>query len=287
MRISGFTIVRDAIRLDFPIVESVRSILPLCDEVVVNVGRSEDGTLELVRSIADPKIRIIETEWDFSRGGSVLRVETARAMTACRHPWGIYIQADEVLHEDGAPRFLETIRASAGDPRIEAVALRYRHIFAEPGLEAVNRHWYRREVRAVRLDPAARIEPFRDAQGFRVGPRARRIRARLADAEMFHYGYLRSAAAMRGRVGVDRELYPDRRAPGDDPAQLAWFPGIRPFRGRHPAVAAAWVARHAADPDRRVGPPNVGFRHLRFYLSDLVERATGHRPFEFRNYELV
>jgi hypothetical protein len=287
VRISGFTIVRNAIHLDFPVVESVRSILPLCDEVVVNVGRSEDETLDVVRSIADPKVRIIETEWDLSRGGSVLRDETARAMAACHHPWGIYIQADEVLHEAGAEAFLATIRAAAADPRVEGVAIRYRHIFAEPGLEAVNRHWYRREVRAVRLDASAGVQPFRDAQGFRVGPEARRIRARLADAEMFHYGYLRSAAAMRGRVGVDRALYPDRPADADDPALLSWFPGIRPFRGRHPAVAADWVARHADDAERRVGPPNVGWRHLRFYLSDLVERVTGYRPFEFRNYELV
>ncbi|MFN0178691.1 MAG: hypothetical protein ACKVZ0_07790 [Gemmatimonadales bacterium] len=287
MRISGFTIVRNAIQLDFPVIESIRSILPLCDEVVVNVGRSDDETRDVVHSIADPKVRIIETEWDFSRGSTVLRDETARAMAACRHPWGIYIQADEVLHEAGAEAFLGMIRAAADDPRVEGVALRYRHIFADPGLEAVNRHWYRREVRAVRLDPAVGVRPYRDAQGFRVGPEARRIRARLADAEMFHYGYLRSAAAMRGRVGVDRTLYPARPAPADDPAHLSWFPGIRPFEGRHPAVAADWVARHAVDAERRVGPPNVGWRHLRFYLSDLVERATGYRPFEFRNYDLV
>jgi hypothetical protein len=59
MKISGFTIVRNAELLDFPVEESIRSILPLCDEVVVNLGRSEDGTLDRVRAIADPKIRIL------------------------------------------------------------------------------------------------------------------------------------------------------------------------------------------------------------------------------------
>ena len=99
MSISGFTIVRNAVELDFPVVESIVSILPVCDEVVVNVGRSTDRTLDLVRSIGDPKIRIVETEWNFAAGESVLRDETLRAMRACRHAWGIYIQADEVLHE--------------------------------------------------------------------------------------------------------------------------------------------------------------------------------------------
>ena len=97
MRISGFTIVRNAIKLDFPVEASIRSLLPVCDEVVVNVGRSEDETLALVRSIADPKIRIVETEWDMTRRNTVLGHETLRAMRECRHPWGIYIQADDVL----------------------------------------------------------------------------------------------------------------------------------------------------------------------------------------------
>jgi hypothetical protein len=287
VRISGFSLVRDAERLDFPIVAALRSLLPVCDEIVVNVGRSDDATLDLVRSVGDPRVRILETEWDFSRGEAVLREETARAMRACRHPWGVYIQADEVLHEAGAPGLRAAIEAADPDPRVEGVVVRYRHIFAAPDREAVNRRWYRREVRAVRLDPSLGIAPFRDAQGFRVGPGHRRVRARLADAEMFHYGYLRSAAAMRGRKAVDRALYPGRHDAPPDPALLRWFPGIRPFRGTHPAVAREWVAAHADDPERRVAPPRFAAEHLRFRLSDAVERLTGWRPFEFRNYELV
>ncbi|HEX7024386.1 MAG TPA: hypothetical protein VF187_06180, partial [Gemmatimonadales bacterium] len=83
MKISGFTIVRNADVLDFPVEAGIRSILPICDEVVVNVGRSDDGTLERVRAIDDPRVRILETEWDFSRGAALLREETQRAMRAC------------------------------------------------------------------------------------------------------------------------------------------------------------------------------------------------------------
>ena len=287
MRISGFTLVRNAVELDFPIRESIASLLPWCDEVVVNVGRSDDETLDLVRSIGDPKIRILETVWDFGNGASVLRDETLRAMRACRHPWGISIQADEVLHERGGRAVVDTIAAVDGDPRVEGIAVRYRHIFGDPFTEASNRHWYRREVRAVRLDPSLDIHPFRDAQGFRVGRHHRRIRARLADAEMFHYGYTRSAAALRGRGRVDRYLYPGRGAAEGDPALLHWFPGIRPFRGDHPAVARDWVERHRHDPDRRIAPPRFRPSHLRFLASDAIERLTGWRPFEYRNYRLV
>ncbi|MEZ4586420.1 MAG: hypothetical protein R2909_08485 [Gemmatimonadales bacterium] len=286
-KISGFTLVRDAIRLDFPIVPAIRSLLPLVDEMVVNLGRSDDGTEALVRSIDDPKLRILETEWDLNRGASLLREETDRAMAACRHPWGVYIQADEVLHEAGIEPIRRAIAELDRRSEVEGLVVRYRHIFASPEVEAVNRRWYRREVRVVRTDQSSGIHSFRDAQGFRVGARDRRVRARLVDAEIFHYGYLRSARAMRGRVTVDRALYDRAASPAGDPALLRWFPGLRPFRGRHPEVAAAWVAEHAEDPERRVTAPRFELEHLRFYASDLIERITGARLFEYRNYELV
>ncbi len=64
MRVSGFTIVRNAIKYDYPVKEAILSILPLCDEVIVAVGKSEDNTLELIKSIPSEKIKIIETVWD-------------------------------------------------------------------------------------------------------------------------------------------------------------------------------------------------------------------------------
>ena len=100
--VSGFTLVRNAVRLDYPIVPAIRSILEICDEVVVNVGKSDDATRDLVAGLGDPRVRILDTVWDFSRGSSVLAQETERAMRACRGAWGLYIQADEVLHETGA-----------------------------------------------------------------------------------------------------------------------------------------------------------------------------------------
>src|SRR5947207_14231254 len=100
--LSGFTLVRNAVKLDFPIVPAIESILEVCDEVVVNVGKSDDETRDLVASIRDPRVRILDAVWDFSIGNRMISAETQRAMDACRGSWGIYIQADEVLHERGA-----------------------------------------------------------------------------------------------------------------------------------------------------------------------------------------
>lgn len=286
VKVSGFTIVRNAIKLDFPVEASIRSILPICDEVVVNVGRSDDDTLDLVRSIADPKIRILETEWDMSGGNSVLGRETHQAMQACRHPWGVYIQADEVLHERGAELLADAIQRYDGNPRVEGLLVRYLHFYGGFDTIATHRRWYRREVRAVRLAPELDIRPYQGAQGFRVGPGHRKIRAQLTDAEMFHYGWARPTQALREKRDLGRTMYPWRDADVSRPL-LAWIPGIRPFTGSHPAVAHRWIEARRHDPERVIEPRHFQWGFLRYYLSSAIERLTGVRVFEFRNYKIV
>src|SRR5439155_30211 len=154
--LSGFTIVRNAVKLDYPVLPAIRSILGICDEVVVNVGTSEDGTRDLIASLGDPRIRILDTEWDFSRGSGALSIETNRAMAACRGAWGLYIQADEVLHETGAAILVADLREWHGDPGVEGLLVDYVHFYGDFDTIATNRHWYRREVRCVRLGGNAR-----------------------------------------------------------------------------------------------------------------------------------
>lgn len=286
--LSGFTIVRNAVKLDFPIVPAIRSVLEVCDEVVVNVGRSEDDTRDLVAAIADPRVRIIDTEWDFSQRNVMLSIETQRAMDACRGAWGIYIQADEVLHERGARLLQEKVREWDGDARVEGLVVKYLHFYGGFDTIATSHRWYRREVRCVRLGKD--IRPYQGAQGFRVGPEYRKIRARLTDAEMFHYGWARPAAAIREKREISKTIYPwtrERLARDLARGDLEWIPLLRRFTGAHPQAALEWIAARAHDPERVIGPRRLKPEHLRFYLSDWIERLTGARLFEFRNYELV
>jgi hypothetical protein len=82
MKVAGFSFIRNAVNYDYPIVEAILSILPLCDEFVIAVGKSDDNT-PLIRNINSPKIRIIETVWDDSlrKGGAVLAQETNKAFS--------------------------------------------------------------------------------------------------------------------------------------------------------------------------------------------------------------
>jgi len=289
--LSGFTIARNAVTLAYPLVPAIRSLLDLCDEVVVNVGRSEDGTRELVAGLRDPRVRILDGAWEPSRGGGTLAIETNRAMAACRGTWGVYIQADEVLHETGAAILRERVRAWDGDARVEGLLVEYRHFYGDFDTVATNRHWYRREVRVVRL--GGDIRSYGDAQGFRVVPAWRRIRARATGAVMFHYGWARPPASLARKHAAFAEFFGEligtieqrRAAP-----ELEWTPGLRRFVGTHPRVATEWIAarrREAGGDGSGVGPRRLRLSDLRYYVSDWVERLTGVRPFEYRNYVLV
>jgi hypothetical protein len=286
--LSGFTLVRNARILDFPIVPAIRSVLAVCDEVVVNVGKSDDDTRDLVASVGDPRVRILDSVWDFSKKNEMLGTETLKAMAACRGSWGIYIQADEVLHEDGARVLQEKTAEWDGDPRVEGLLVRYLHFYGGFDTIATNRRWYRREVRCIRLGKD--IRPYQGAQGFRVGPAYRKIRARPTEAVMFHYGWARPARAIKEKLEISKTIYPwsrERSAREQARGYLEWVPLLKPFTGTHPAAARAWIAPRRVDPDRKIGPRHFRLEHLRFYASDWIERLTGERIFEFRNYQIV
>ena len=131
MKISGFTFVRNAIKYDYPVVESITSILPVVDEFVVNVGNSEDNTLRLIKSIASPKIKIIHSVWDdtLREGGKVLAVETDKAFAqiAADSDWAFYLQADEVVHEKYHETILRETKKCLNAPRVDRFLFKYLH----------------------------------------------------------------------------------------------------------------------------------------------------------------
>src|SRR5437867_8889332 len=126
MKISGFTFCRNMVRYDYPIVESIRSILPIVDEFVVNVGRCDDGTLERIHSIGDPKIRLVESVWDetLRKDGLIYSQQTNIALSQCTGDWAFYLQADEVVHERDLPRILEAVALNHRNPAVRGLLFR-------------------------------------------------------------------------------------------------------------------------------------------------------------------
>lgn len=281
--LSGFTIVRNATALDFPLEASIRSVLPAVDEFVVNVGASDDDTLARVRAIDDARIRVIESVWDRSRGPSMLADETDRAKAACTGRWGLYIQADEVLVDGGAERIATAVSRCDADQRVEGLVVDYVHFYGGFDTIATNRNWYRRETRVIRLDASLDIHSYRDAQGFRVGPEHRRVRCANSGVTMLHYGWARPAWALAAKRAEDREIYPWRKAQDVARPLLPWIPGITPFTGRHPSSVREWLATRRTN-EQLVSPRAWEPHHAKLVASAFIERVTGWRPFEYRNY---
>jgi glycosyltransferase involved in cell wall biosynthesis len=288
VRVSGFTFVRNAIDLYYPIVESIRSALPVCDELVVAAGDSTDGTTGLIRSIDDPKVKIIETVWDTSRfvKGASNAQQTNIALGHCSGDWAFYLQADEVVHEEDLPNLRRQMETYSADSRVEGLVFEYLHFFADYEHVQRGHGWYRREVRAIRNNVG--IRSWKSAQGFRRG--GRKIRVVPAGARIFHYGWVRPPLQMSrksralGTVHIGAEAaaarFPDAEF---DFGQLR---GREAYHGSHPAVMRERIASR----DWQVTPTATRRKHdepARRALSWIENRALGFRLGEHRNYVLI
>ncbi|MDH3272176.1 MAG: hypothetical protein OEN56_12630 [Gemmatimonadota bacterium] len=251
MRVSGFTIVRNGVRFAYPFEESIRSLLPLVDELHVGVGRSDDDTLMRVRAIDSPKMRVFETEWDLSQraGGRLLADQTNLALARCAGDWCFYLQADEVLHEDDYEAIEATMRRHLRNERVLGLWFDYLHFMGDYDIR--NALGYLTSVRIVR--PGHGLRSIRDASKFGWSD-ARPLRERRpgggtrhVPARVFHYGYVRPPRSMADKDAWGRRLY-DEGELGDAPAREElsdWqykFGACVPYRGSHPAVMADRIA---------------------------------------------
>jgi len=289
MRISGFTFVRNALKYDYPVVEAITSILPVCDEFIVNVGNSEDDTLNLIRGIQSEKIVIVESVWDDSlrSGGRVLAQQTNRALSHCTGDWCFYIQGDEVVHERYLPAIAEAAEKHLNDGRVEGLLFKYLHFYGNYNYTGASRRWYRHEVRVIRS--GCGITSYRDAQGFRSG--ARKLRVKPVDAYIFHYGWVKPPSVQQDKQKSFNKLWhPDSWVDEhvDDAAEFDYsaIDTLEPFAGTHPAVMEERIARcswkFTYDPARAGKNTSLKNRFL-----NTIEKHTGLRIGEYRNYKII
>jgi glycosyltransferase involved in cell wall biosynthesis len=254
-RVSGVTIVKDGLALGYPFREAIRSLLPLVEELIVNVGQGEDGTWEAVHALDDARIRPFRSVWDpRARDGQALSEQTNLAFARCRGDWIVYLQADEVLHEEDLPALTEQLEHH-GATSIEGLVFDYLHFYASP--HVINDDWlsfYPRAVRAVRNGIG--VASAGDAAGFvrRIGSRSRGLVKAPARARIFHYGWA-DAGGKYARARALSSLYHDRFASTPEdifPADLTSHRHVRAFAGTHPEVVRRRVAE---SPRPAVGRP--------------------------------
>ena len=249
MKVSGFTFIRNAVKYDYPLVESVRSVLPLCDEFIVNVGRCDDGTLDLLHAIGDGRIGIVESVWDetLRKDGLIYSQQTNLALAHCTGDWAFYIQADEVVHEDDLPVLRDSMARHLGNPDVKGLFFRYLHFVAD--YWSTNPWAYHKAVRIIRNN--GEVESCGDAVGFHVKatrqylPSGPREWLAYSGARMFHYGWVKDPKTMTAKKREQVTVYHGDNVPASEARQLAGdtfqfenYPILKEFRGRHPAVMA-------------------------------------------------
>lgn len=287
MNVSGFSFVRNGVKFDYPFLESIQSILPLCHEFVIAVGKSDDDTLDRIRALRSPKLKIIETVWDESlrTGGSVLAQQTNIALDHVTGDWAFYLQADEVVHERDLPKIEQALRQYLPDQRVEGLLFPYLHFYGSYQYVGASRRWYRREVRVIRTGIGVRS--WKDAQGFRIGDR--KLRVKLVDASIYHYGWAKPPEIQQAKQESFNKLWHPDDWVRKHVAQTAMYDysnggRLRLFEGTHPAVMEQRVKSQYWS--FNYDPAKVR-QSKKERMLDWVERMTGVRIGEYKNYELI
>lgn len=289
MKVCGFTIVRNAVKYDYPVIESITSILPVCDEFLILVGNSDDGTTDLIRSIDSPKIRVEESVWDDSlkEGGRVLAAETNKAfdLIPAEFNWVFYIQADEVIHEKYHPVIRDGMTQWLPDERVEGLLFGYTHFYGTYRYIGDSRRWYRNEIRVIRNDKS--IRSYRDAQGFRKN--GRKLKVKPVDAEVYHYGWVKNPKTMQAKLVDFHKLWHDeewirQNVRQEDVFDYSDVDSLSLFKGFHPAVMTGRIANRDWNIELDISRKKLSLKD-KFLLA--AEKFTGHRFFEYKNYKQI
>lgn len=317
MKISGFSMGKNAHKLYYPMRPAIESILPLVDEFVVALGDSDedDTTRAEIVAIRDPRIKIIDTVWDiekFPRGMEHAH-QTDLAMKACSGDWLFYLQSDEVVHEKDLQNIRLRCQELLDDQAVEGLLFRYRHFWGDYEHIQDTHCWYRKEIRIVRNLPD--IHSWESAQSFRKIPGfqgvnyrqqegTHKLKVANVDAEIFHYGWVRPPRVMQnkikvfsmnhqGRAKIDKQIAEHKYDRIYDYGNIS---KLTRFKGTHPAVMKGWIADfHWSDqlrtsgPAQSLNPVKAKHDHPKYKVISWIEKNLlfGHRLGEFKNYELL
>jgi hypothetical protein len=289
MQVAGFTIIRNALKYDYPVVEAIMSILPICDIFYVGVGNSDDGTRQLIESITSEKIKIVDTVWDdtLREGGKILSIETNKVFDAIpkEFDWCFYIQSDECVHEDDLPKIKQAMLEYKEAKDIDGLLFAYKHFYGQYNYVGIGRRWYKHEIRVIRNNKA--IRSYKDAQGFRTLDN-KKLRVKKVDAFIYHYGWVKPPQAQQAKQNSFHKMWHDdawveSNIPKVEEFDYSNIDLLEVYKGSHPRVfekrikLAQWQFVY----DKRKVKTN--FKYLFLFL---IEKLTGWSIGENKNYIL-
>jgi glycosyltransferase involved in cell wall biosynthesis len=273
VKVSGFTFLNEAVKRGYPFRESIRSALPVCDEFVVVVGPAEDGTVEALEALNDPKIKIYRSMWNPNFKNWYIYGQQANiALFNCTGDWAFYIQGDEVVHEDDLEVLRTTMQQHLNDPDVEALTFDYVHLYGNHNTQAWSPRWYRQEVRIVKNNIRA-IFP-NDAQYpilLLNNKRSRYLKAAKSGAKMYHYGWVQSEYLNGGGC------HPAPNCAQVDAETLIPFTATHP-KTMHELLKLEIKDIFQADPNHRLTSREIKHR-VALYIERLTGRTIGNKHF--------
>lgn len=290
MKVTGFTIIRNAIKYDYPVLEAIQSILPICDEFIVGVGNSDDGTLELIRSIESDKIKIIESVWDDTKreGGLVLSIETNKVFDAIgkESDWCFYIQSDECVHEEDLAAIKPAMEKYKDDKEVQGLLFNYKHFYGHYNYIGTGRRWYSKEIRIIKNDK--NIRSYKDAQGFRTR-NDEKLKVKQINASIYHYGWVKSPKAQQAKQENFHKMW------HDDSWMKENIPVVEEFDYSNIDLLENYKGTHPAIYKERISNANWKFTYdnskvkisLKSKFLHFIENTIGWRVGENRNYILL
>jgi len=316
MKISGFTMSKNASKLYYPVKQAIRSILPVVDEFIVALGDcdEDDRTREEIESIQSDKIKIVDTVWDIEKypRGMEHAHQTDIAKSHCSGDWLFYLQSDEVVHEKYLSLIYDKCKQYLDKKTIEGFLFKYRHFWGDYDHYQNSHCWYRKEIRIIRNDPE--IHSWESAQSFRRIPdfdglhyrqhnQTYKLKVVELDAYVYHYGWVRPPILMsskmkaftaihRGKERVDEMIRKNQFNGTYDYGPLNRLPV---FKGTHPEVMAEWIDKFDWKDELRydgplsVNQPRAKHDLLKYrFISSLENNLLGGKRLgEFKNYIVV
>ena len=243
MKVSAFTFIKNGQILGYPFLESIQSILPIVDEFVINVGESEDNTLELIHSIKDKKIRIIESRWneEMQDRGYVYGQQKMIAQFNCSGDWAFYIEGDEIYHENDLEQIKKSMEIHLSDPNVEALVPDFNHFYGNANSVLNSPGWYRSEARIIKnsvrsYSPDSLFWLILDSNKKGRYPRAKHL-----GVACYHYGWVRSEDQMNLKSIKVQKYW------GGEPVKINYSQMdqeiIQKFQGTHPKIIKDWLPK--------------------------------------------
>jgi hypothetical protein len=290
MKITGFTFIKNALVYDYPIVEAIKSILPICNDFVVAVGKSKDETLDLISKIDNSKIKIIETDWDESlrKGGQLLAVETNKAFAnvPAESDWAFYIQGDEVVHEKDLNTIYNNMVQYKDEIKVDGLLFNYLHFYGSYDYVGDASYLYKKEIRVIRNNKS--IYSFKDAMGFRKGNNEK-LNVIPVDAYIYHYGWIREPEAMQKKQENFHKYWHDDKwietnfIKADAFDYLKHVRELKLFSGEHPEVMKERIKKKNWKFDYDISKSR---KTLKDKSKELINKIFG-IDFNYKNYKIV